>query len=57
VTMGQYDNALRGISWGIDWLVKAHITASDTPSCQRVCGTGQLTVDDVRVMAAAPGGA
>jgi hypothetical protein len=38
VTMGQYDHALRGISWGVDWLVKAHITASDNPSANVFVG-------------------
>lgn len=32
VMFGQWEHALRNIGWGVDWLVKAHITASDTPT-------------------------
>jgi hypothetical protein len=32
IMFGEWENAKRGIAWGVDWMVKAHITASDTPS-------------------------
>jgi hypothetical protein len=32
IMFGEWENAKRGIGWGIEWLVKAHVTASDTPS-------------------------
>jgi hypothetical protein len=38
VSMGQYDHALRGISWAVEWLVKAHVTASDNPSANVFVG-------------------
>lgn len=35
---GQWGHALRNIGWGVDWLVKAHITASDTPAANVFVG-------------------
>jgi hypothetical protein len=35
---GQWEHALRNIGWGVDWLVKAHITASDTPTANVFVG-------------------
>lgn len=29
---GQWDNSLELVKWGLDWLVKAHVKASDTPA-------------------------
>jgi hypothetical protein len=29
---GEWDALLRNIKWGTDWLLKAHLKASDTPS-------------------------
>lgn len=38
VMFGQWGHALRNIGWGVDWLVKAHITASDTPTANVFVG-------------------
>lgn len=44
---GQWDNSLALVKWGVDWLVKAHVKASDTPADNafvgqvRVCGGGE----------------
>lgn len=35
---GELDTALRGIGWGMDWMVKAHLVASDTPSANEFVG-------------------
>lgn len=32
IAADQWDVALRLVKWGMDWLVKAHIKASDTPA-------------------------
>jgi hypothetical protein len=38
IMFGQWGHALRNIGWGVDWLVKAHITASDTPTANVFVG-------------------
>lgn len=38
VIYGQWDIALRNICWGVDLLVKAHVTASDTPTANVFVG-------------------
>lgn len=35
---GQWDTALNIIKWGADWLVKAHVAASDAPSDNKFVG-------------------
>lgn len=42
---GQWDIALRNIRWGVDWLVKAHVTASDTPTANVF--VGQVCVEQL----------
>lgn len=38
IMFGQWQHALRNIGWGVDWLTKAHITASDTPTANVFVG-------------------
>lgn len=38
IMFGQWEHALRSIGWGVDWLAKAHITASDTPTANVFVG-------------------
>jgi hypothetical protein len=35
---GQWDKALNNIGWGADWLMKAHITASDSATANVFVG-------------------
>lgn len=32
ISTSQWDNSLALIKWGLDWLVKAHVKASDNPA-------------------------
>jgi hypothetical protein len=46
IMFGEWENAKRGLGWGIDWLVKAHLTASDTATANvfvAQVGSEQLT--------------
>lgn len=50
ISAEQWDVALRLVKWGMDWLVKAHVKASDSPAenafvgqvgcCWDLCGSG-----------------
>lgn len=42
---GQWDKALRNIGWGADWLMKAHVTASDTPTANVFVGQVCMQAD------------
>lgn len=41
---GQWGTALNVIRWGADWMMKAHITASDTPAANVFVGQVRLGV-------------
>lgn len=42
VMYGEWYSALRNIAWGVDWMAKAHITASDTPTANVFVGQVRL---------------
>jgi hypothetical protein len=35
---GEWDNLLANLKWGSDWLMKAHVEASDIPSENKFVG-------------------
>lgn len=53
IMYGQWDVALRNIGWAIDWLAKAHVVASSTPTANvfvgQVSGWGVNTCESEHV--------
>ena len=50
ISASQWDVALRLIKWGMDWLMKAHVKASDTPAENVFVGQVRLASFDVAVL-------
>jgi hypothetical protein len=44
---GQYDVAMGTIKWALDWLVKAHVKAGDSPAANAFVGQVRHMVGDV----------